>query len=115
MPGMADAVEARRIARGLSTGKLAELVGVSRQALVPVRKGLRRDYNDDTIFGVARALRWPVDWYERLKGGEPPMDEDDPDHADLEQRLDQVEEELRSQRAALLEILRRLDAQESDG
>lgn len=68
--GMAEAVEARRKERGLSPSDLATVAGLTIQGLAPVRNGKRRQYQDRVRNGVARALAWPTDWYERLEAGE---------------------------------------------
>jgi hypothetical protein len=73
VPGMARRVEARRRALGLTPGDFVKATGLSSQGAKNVRNGLRRDYLDDTIFGVARALRWTTDWYQRL------LDDEDPE------------------------------------
>lgn len=87
VPGMAEAIERRRLDLGLTKGELAERAEVTRQGLDPVRRGERRDYNDRTIIGVARALRWEVDWYARLCDGREPVEatveRDDDTTADL--------------------------------
>lgn len=73
VPGMAEAIEARRLELGLTPGDLAESAGLTREGLRRVRAGSRRNYNDRTIFGVASALGWERDWYERLQRGEAPV------------------------------------------
>lgn len=70
VPGMAEAIEQRRLERQLSPGDFAEAAGLTRQGLVPVRRGKRRDYQAKVRHGVARALAWPADWYDRLLAGE---------------------------------------------
>ena len=72
VPGMAEAVEDRRRELGLTIGKLAEAAGLTRPGLDPVRRGDRKAYEDRTVFGIARALRWRSDWYAWLvDGGDP--------------------------------------------
>lgn len=73
VPGMAAAVEKRRKDLRLSPGAFADAAGLTRQALAPVRAGLRRGYQDVTINGVAEALRWERDWYDRLLAGKKPL------------------------------------------
>ena len=74
VPGMADAVEARRRALGLGPGDFAKFSGLTRQGLDDVRNGVRKRYLDKTINGVARALHWRDDWYERLAAGQEPVE-----------------------------------------
>lgn len=73
-PAMADAVDRRRLQLGMTPGDFATAAGLTRQGLDPVRKGELRKYNDRTILGVARALRWEPDWYERLSSGRSPIE-----------------------------------------
>lgn len=70
VPGMAEEVEARRLALGLSPGDFARLAGLTDQGLQPVRSGFRRNYQTKTRVGFARALQLPVDALERLMAGE---------------------------------------------
>lgn len=102
VPGMAEAVEARRVARGLSPGQFAREAGLTAQGLVPVRRGERREYHDKVRVGVARALHWPLDWYDRIRDGQDGLLLPDTDHADkpqsdveritaLEHRLGRIE------------------------
>lgn len=70
VPGMAEAIEDRRQMLHLSPSDFARVAGVSLQGLVPVRAGARRKYQAKVRNGVARALQWPVDWYDRLIEGE---------------------------------------------
>lgn len=72
VPGMAEAIEERRRSLGMTIGDFAAEAGLTRQGLDPVRRGERRQYNDRTILGVARALRWDHDWYDRILAGQRP-------------------------------------------
>lgn len=100
---MAEAVEARRIELGLDPGSFAESADLTREGVRTVRAGHRRKYNDRTIFGVARALKWRSDWYDRLLEGLSPVPEDRaPDLAE-EVRL------LRGEVRSLADLVRRLD------
>ena len=69
IPGLAEAIEDRRRQLGLTIGELAEAAGLTRQGLDPLRRGERRSYEDRTIFGIARALRWRGDWYQVISDG----------------------------------------------
>jgi hypothetical protein len=103
VPGMAEAIERRRLDVGLSKGSLAARAGRSRETLRPVLAGVRRKYDDDTIFGVGRSLRWRNDWYDRLLAGDEPI-EADRDHSDLDDRVSRLEEQMKE----ALSILRRM-------
>lgn len=70
VPGMAEAINQRRKQLGLTPGQFATAAGLTRQGLGRVQKGVRAGYQDRTLLGVARALRWPADWYDRLLRGE---------------------------------------------
>jgi hypothetical protein len=72
VPGMAEAVEKRRWDLGLNPSAFAEAAGLTLPGTMPVRKGVRRNYEEKTRRGIARALQWPIDWYERLLAGEDP-------------------------------------------
>jgi hypothetical protein len=74
VPGMAEAVEARRLELNLGLRELEALSELTRQGLQPVRAGVRKQYSDKTRRGIARALRWPPDWYDRLLVGDDPGD-----------------------------------------
>lgn len=108
VPGMADAIEARRNELGLSVGSLADAAGLTRQGLAPLRAGLCRAYNDATIFGLAGALRWPNDWYARVRRGEPPMDGEKADDPEVSRRLDELERQAEETKRLLAEILQSL-------
>lgn len=105
LPGLAEAIERRRLAVGLGKGHLASAAGLSREGLAPLLKGYRRAYNDSTIIGLARALRWEVDWYERLQHGEPPTEAEGSASEALDERLTRLEDEVREIRRMLLEIV----------
>lgn len=90
VPGMAEAIEGRRLALGLSPGDFAEATGLTAQGLMAVRKGYRRQYQDKLKLGVARALQWPPDAIDRLLSGEDPasFQGDDPPPSPLAGALD---------------------------
>lgn len=77
VPGMAAAIERRRLEVGITLGEFADSAGVTRQGLAPVRAGYRRAYRERLKFGVARALQWPSDAVDRLMAGEDPGSFDD--------------------------------------
>lgn len=72
--GMAEAIEQRRRDLNLTVGELAAAAGITAQALAGYRRGERRDSvaAERTKRGLASALGWPADWYERLDAGEDP-------------------------------------------
>lgn len=74
VPGMSRAIDARRAALDLSPTEFAKAAGLTPEGLAPVRRGERRRYLAKTTSGVARALCWPNDWYQRLLNGENPDD-----------------------------------------
>lgn len=69
---MAEAIEQRRVELHLSPGRFARESGLTPAGLLPIRRGYRRNYADDTKTGVARALHWPWDAIDRLMAGESP-------------------------------------------
>jgi len=70
-PELAKAIEARRKELGLAPGELAQAAGVSVQGLAPLRKGVRKQYQDRLTLSVCRVLGWTPDSIERLLRGEP--------------------------------------------
>ncbi len=76
--GMAKAVEDRRHQLGMDLATFREATGLTGQALLNVRKGLRRAYAESTQLAVASALRWEMGWYDRLLAGEAPVEKSDP-------------------------------------
>ena len=80
VPGMAAAIEGRRRQLKLRVGEFVEAAGLTGPGLDPVRKGYQRRYSERTTDGVATALRWPLDWYDRLVAGEDWHDFPDTDH-----------------------------------
>jgi hypothetical protein len=73
VPGMAEAIEKRRIELQLSPGDFAAAAGLTRQGAGNVRRGVRRQYQDKVKIGVARALKWRADAIDRLLDGEQPV------------------------------------------
>lgn len=73
VPGLAEAIEDRRIELELSPGDFAAKAGLTTQALRPIRAGYRRKYQDRLKFGVAAALGWTPESVDRLLRGEPPL------------------------------------------
>lgn len=69
VPGMAEAIEARRAALNLTVEGLAAAAGLTRPGIKPLREGQRRNYSTATLRGVAEALGWHRDWYDRLQQG----------------------------------------------
>lgn len=73
VPGMAVKIAQRMAELRLTPGDFAVSAGLTRQGLADVRAGLRKRYGQKTIFGVADALRWAPDWYERILNGDDPV------------------------------------------
>src|SRR5690349_22810425 len=93
---MSAAIEARMLELGLAPGSFATAARLTPQGLEPVRAGERRSYQRKTIVGVARALRWPLDWYARLQAGDtdlPTVAHPDGE-AGIEERLTALEEQM---------------------
>lgn len=80
VPGMKEAIDARRAQRHLSPGEFAAAAGLTEQGLAPVRRGARRAYQDKVRRGVAVALAWPLDWYDRILAGQNPAKFPDTEH-----------------------------------
>lgn len=113
VPGMAEGVERRAAELGLSPSEFARRAGLTTAGLDPVRKGVRKNYAAKTRYGVARALRWPLDWYLRLTIGQDPATLPTVDHPPLlddSDRLDIIEEALAEMREQIAEVVRRLDS-----
>jgi hypothetical protein len=109
VPGMAECVEGRRRELGLSPRQFADTAGVTTEALRPVRAGRRKQYRDSVVFGVARALRWEPDWYDRLQAGQDPLISVAPDDLpNFRQRVEQIEATVARLERAIAEVLRRL-------
>lgn len=111
VPGMAEAIDARRAERGLSPSEFAANAGVTPQGLAPVRRGDRKLYQSKVRIGVARALWWPEDWFERLEAGDDPSTFPTvvPDDAlasdEIRTRLAELESEVAEIRTALAELV----------
>lgn len=72
---MAEAINNRIAQREFGTiESLAQAAGLTTEALIPVRKGFRKNYARKTRLGLAKALAWPLDWYERLLAGDDPAE-----------------------------------------
>lgn len=72
VPGMAEAIEARRIALHRSPGEMVRRSELTAPGLAPMRKGIRKQYRDSSRLGLAKALDWPyraLDFL--LEGGDP--------------------------------------------
>jgi hypothetical protein len=75
--GMANAVRDRLVELDMDIQDFVRASGLSRPGLDPVRDGVRRNYKAKTIYGVAKALRWSPDWYDRLVDGQLPTTVDE--------------------------------------
>lgn len=70
---MREAIDRRMLEVGLtSLTAFARAAGLTANGLRPVRQGQYKRYPASTRVGVARALCWPGDWYERMLSGEDP-------------------------------------------
>ena len=85
---LAEAVEQRRRELGLTIGDFAAAAGLTRQGLDPIRRGVVKQYEDRTLFGVARALRWAGDWYDRILAGDDPAELATPNGHDVDEVVD---------------------------
>lgn len=72
VPGLSEAIERRRLERGLTLKEFAAAAGVTPQGLAPLRKGYRRNYREKLKIGVCTALGWTADSVDRLLKGLPP-------------------------------------------
>lgn len=110
VPHMAQAVESRRKELGLSPSDFAREAGLTVQGLAHVRKGTRRDYQDRVLNGVARALHWPNDWYQRILDGSDGTDLPHTEHAPkpstIEDRVAALEGQITDLREAVGQIVR---------
>ena len=77
VPGMAEAIERRRVERGLTVSEFARAAGVTPQGLVPLRKGVRRNYRERLKIGVCAALGWTPDSVDLLLKEHPPNEATD--------------------------------------
>lgn len=105
VPGMAEAVANRMAQLGLSPTDLERASGLSNPQAKQVRDGVRKNYQHKTRLGIARALRWPLDWYDRLLAGEDASTFEEIEHRDspasVEERLSALEREVRALAAEL--------------
>lgn len=95
--GMAELIEARRRALGLTVQDLIEQTGLTRPGLAPLLRGERRRYQERLTLPVCRVLKWTPDSIDRLLAGGPPVEIDEdaasigPDAvAALHDQLDQL-------------------------
>ena len=75
--GMAELIEARRRALGLTVQDLIEQTGLTRPGLAPLLRGERRRYQERLTLPVCRVLKWTPDSIERLLAGGPPVEIED--------------------------------------
>ncbi len=94
---LAEHMAARMAELGIdSVSELAKLAGVSREGLVPMVRGVRKQYQRRLTRPVCDALGWSHDSIERLLAGEPPVVAHTPvgPPLDIEARLAQIDEKL---------------------
>lgn len=105
---MAEAIQKRADQLGVNPSLFEELSNLTGPGLAPVRKGAKRAYQPKTIRGVAVALRWPLDWYERLVAGEDwtTFPDTEHPHAPLspEQRISRLEAQLAELRTMVVTL-----------
>jgi hypothetical protein len=110
---MAEAIHHRAEQRGLSPSRFAEAAGLTEPGLKPVRDGVRKQYALKTRRGVAVALGWPLDWYDRLVAGDDWRSFPEAEHAATpasdRSRLAAVEQELTAIREALAVVVDRVE------
>jgi DNA-binding XRE family transcriptional regulator len=124
VPGMAEAIEARRVEMKIGKGELAKAAGVTAQGIAPLRKGYRRRYQERLTRPFCEALGWTPDSIERLMSGldpivtrEPPARRDqDIQHIDYRALLDaldrsnhRLDDHFDEVRRELQELRRQLD------
>lgn len=56
----------------LTLNDLVDRSGLTRQGIANVKNGHERHYHKATIYGIAEALEWEPDWYDRLRAGKKP-------------------------------------------
>ena len=92
--GMAELIEARRRALGLTVQDLIEQTGLTRPGLAPLLRGERRRYQERLTLPVCRVLKWTPDSIDRLLAGGPPVEIEvalEPDLvAALQEQVDQL-------------------------
>lgn len=98
IPGMAEAIEARRKELHLSVGDLADAAGITPMGLKPLREGIRRDYRIGTLHGLAAALRWKRNWFDLLLAGADPaeLEDDGVDRTSYDATMSTLSDEARS-------------------
>jgi predicted transcriptional regulator len=111
VPGMAEAIERRRVELGLSPGDFAKAAGVTTQGLQPLRKGVRKDYQLKLKAGAARALGWTSDSIDRLLAGQDPIELPNGQPA----TEDKIEAALNLMNDRLAEVIRLLEQRERGG
>lgn len=112
VPGMADAIDARMRSLHLSPTDLERRSGLSSPQCLDVRAGKRKGYAMKTRRGIAQALRWPIDWYDRLVAGDDGAAIETvlwPIIVTPEERLDALEAQMGEVQSALRRLLERLD------
>jgi hypothetical protein len=101
VPELASAVEARRIALGFTPTSFAEATGLTAQGLAPIRKGVRKAYQERLTAPVCRVLQWSPDSIERIMNGLGPVEL-------VKQQVGVVADTVDAE--MMLAIVRRLDA-----
>lgn len=104
---VAEIVKQRRLSMGLSQRRASIAADVSPTTWASLERH-HQPINDFTKAGMAKALRWPSDWCERLRAGEVPDESwSQPEPVDP---VDALRAEVEELKAALQEIVARLPA-----
>ena len=99
---LARAIEARRRDLDMTVGDLAEKTGLSRQALLNVRRGDVREYQERLTIPLTRALGWTPDSIDRLLAGDQPLERHNP--ADQPDELSQLRADVAELQATVREL-----------
>lgn len=109
---MAQTIEARRHALGLTVQDLVEQTGLTRPGLAPLLRGERRRYQERLTLPVCRVLRWTPDSIERLLAGGTPVELDQApalpsdDLAALRRQIEELTRQVASLRAEVADLRR---------
>ncbi len=116
---LAEHMAARMAELGIdSVSELAKLAGVSREGLVPMVRGVRKQYQRRLTRPVCDALGWSHDSIERLLAGDPPVIASAPATplldvdarlAQIDEKIDEVIEVVAANRDNLVKLLRTLE------
>ena len=110
---LAEAIEKRRRALGLTVTGLVTKAGVTAEGLRPLRRGDVRSYQERLTVPVCRALEWSPDSIDRILAGLEPIEvEVNPPDVDLLERIAQMDRDLVALRSLLVETIDRWTAEQ---